>query len=912
MVEERNLEIGEIKRNISNRILIKGIEILFPYEPYTIQKNYMEKVIELLNNKSIIEGYKGFAALESPTGTGKTLCLLCSILAWFNIKKKENIFKGKIIYVTRTHSQISQIISELKKTKYRPKIAILSSREFSCVNDNLKKNRDIKQLNIICRKIRTKCKYKNNFGNEFKYESSENDLLDIEDLCKEGRLNHFCPYYYQINLAQNSAEIIFMTYNNLFNENIRNNLGVNIYKNIIIIDEAHNIRKICENEKSLEISESDFQKILEELNIILKNEGDLLRYLEPISSKDIKKEIKILENIKNKISQFKEKDLNYNNGISISYKEFYNLIYSNLEECKDNTETNNGEIYNNIQSSIPILNLENNINLLIDLKDCFEIYKLKPSYIEIIIKLFSIIGQLLYYPGFENSFYFYVCKEQNPSNMANNYEKKLKIFCYNPGLLFKEIIDYFPYALILTSGSLKPFDILEKELGIRFDILLENEHIIKNDQFKFAIISKVLYNGYSYNLKFDFYNRNNEKMIEALGEIIFNLAKTNNKGGILLFFPSYKYLEKCYTIWQKYKINEKIKKYKSIILDSSSKKLLCNDIIKSENKNFILFSVHRGSSSEGIDFSDDNARMVICIGIPYANYTDDKIKKKKEFLNNKEKNLGNKWYIADAMLNVNQSLGRVIRNKNDYGIMICIDERFSYLSIKSMFSDWIYKNSQIKVLIDNDKYFEEIDKFFEECQNKYSNHIALNNSNSLNYCNDLILLNKQKINLGKSMLRKRKREKNKKEENDGEKSFSLFNKNEKLRKKEEENEEKEEKNVESCYDDENIDKKLFEYMFKDKNFNYELFQMLQTNQNILPKKSIEKCPVCLNKINQSTFLNFSIAECNHIICNICWNKILSKNKECPLCKKNIIFSELRKIIKDNNLNKENNFYYSNY
>ena len=29
----------------------------------------------------------------------------------------------------------------------------------------------------------------------------------------------------------------------------------------------------------------------------------------------------------------------------------------------------------------------------------------------------------------------------------------------------------------------------------------------------------------------------------------------------------------------------------------------------------ILFSVYRGSSSEGIDFSDDYARMVICIGI---------------------------------------------------------------------------------------------------------------------------------------------------------------------------------------------------------------------------------------------------------------------------------------------------------
>ena len=268
-MNEENNQIFEDTNNISNRILIKGIEILFPFEPYLIQKNYMEKVIELLNKKSTIKGYKGFAALESPTGTGKTLCLLCSVLAWFNKKKQENKFKGKIIYVTRTHSQISQTISELKKTEYKPKIAILSSRQFSCVNDNLKKNRDINQLNIICRRIRKKCYFENDFDKNFKFNSSENHLFDIEDLCKEGKLNYYCPYYHQIHQAQNSAEIIFMTCNHLFNENIRNNLKININDNIIIIDEAHNIGKICENEKSLEISESDLQKILDELNTML-------------------------------------------------------------------------------------------------------------------------------------------------------------------------------------------------------------------------------------------------------------------------------------------------------------------------------------------------------------------------------------------------------------------------------------------------------------------------------------------------------------------------------------------------------------------------------------------------------------------------------------------------------------------
>ena len=53
-------------------------------------------------------------------------------------------------------------------------------------------------------------------------------------------------------------------------------------------------------------------------------------------------------------------------------------------------------------------------------------------------------------------------------------------------------------------------------------------------------------------------------------DFTFTLTKTNNKSGILLFFPSYKYLETCYNVWQKCKIIQKIKKYKSIILDSSN------------------------------------------------------------------------------------------------------------------------------------------------------------------------------------------------------------------------------------------------------------------------------------------------------------------------------------------------------
>ncbi|KAL0277976.1 UNVERIFIED_CONTAM: Regulator of telomere elongation helicase 1, partial [Sesamum radiatum] len=114
---------------------IRGIDVDFPYEAYDCQLVYMEKVIQSIQNKCN-------ALLESPTGTGKTLCLLCATLAWrkslgeFSRGRSErsNIRGSQysddelpqsqssnfptIIYTSRTHSQIRQVIQELKRSNY--------------------------------------------------------------------------------------------------------------------------------------------------------------------------------------------------------------------------------------------------------------------------------------------------------------------------------------------------------------------------------------------------------------------------------------------------------------------------------------------------------------------------------------------------------------------------------------------------------------------------------------------------------------------------------------------------------------------------------------------------------------------------------------------------------------------------
>ena len=57
------------------KITLDGFDVFFPMKPYQVQIDYMEKVIESCKKSEN-------ALLESPTGTGKTLCLLTATLAW--------------------------------------------------------------------------------------------------------------------------------------------------------------------------------------------------------------------------------------------------------------------------------------------------------------------------------------------------------------------------------------------------------------------------------------------------------------------------------------------------------------------------------------------------------------------------------------------------------------------------------------------------------------------------------------------------------------------------------------------------------------------------------------------------------------------------------------------------------------
>jgi regulator of telomere elongation helicase 1 len=62
----------------------------------------------------------------------------------------------------------------------------------------------------------------------------------------------FCPYFGNKDRAP-AADIIFMPYNYLIDEKIRENFDIQYQNSIIIFDEAHNIASCAEDVASFEI-----------------------------------------------------------------------------------------------------------------------------------------------------------------------------------------------------------------------------------------------------------------------------------------------------------------------------------------------------------------------------------------------------------------------------------------------------------------------------------------------------------------------------------------------------------------------------------------------------------------------------------------------------------------------------------
>ncbi|OMO66762.1 Helicase-like, DEXD box c2 type [Corchorus olitorius] len=697
---------------------IRGIDVDFPFEAYDCQLLYMEKVIEALQTRCN-------ALLESPTGTGKTLCLLCATLAWrkslgdfstgnrqrsseFSASQSEEgssqSQSGKpptIVYTSRTHSQLRQVVQELRRSSYRPKMVVLGSREQLCIHDEVSLLRGKAQTNacrFLCKK-RSK-RYCTHFPPVADYVKNNRHIgdepLDIEDLVNIGKRFGPCPYYVSRELHK-VADIVFAPYNYLIDRDNRKSLNLVWDNSILIFDEAHNLESICADAASFDLSSGLLTACISEAKncvdlAIARREESNDKSRNPDDFAILRGKMALLLKLQKRIAQvpIESKELGFTKpgpyiyellaDLNITHETSSKLIdiieeaTQLLEEDKQQDTKGSGCRLESISNILKTIFRDGNNGHA----DCYRVHIQEAE---------------------ENATDIFIGKRS----------RTLSWWCFNPGIAMQEFSKLGVGSIVLTSGTLSPLDSFAQELKLDFPVRLENPHVISSNQLWVGVVP-VGPSGRSFNSSYR--NRDSPEYKQELGNAIVNFARIV-PDGLLVFFPSYYLLDQCISCWKNMgnassnTIWERICKFKKPVIEprqSSLFPLAIEDYLTklkdTSTSGAVFFAVCRGKVSEGLDFADHAGRAVVITGMPFATRMDPKVRLKREYLDVQALSpregckmlkllTGEDWYNQQASRAVNQAVGRVIRHRHDYGAIIFCDERFAHPNRQSQVSLWI-------------------------------------------------------------------------------------------------------------------------------------------------------------------------------------------------------------------------------
>ena len=158
----------------------------------------------------------------------------------------------------------------MNKLAYKPKVCLIGSRDQLCVNSKINESKGF-QLGALCRQARSGkkgscCEYFEGVGDEVVPRGFPWDrALDIENLHKLGLKKKVCPFYLQRNRVE-SADLVLMPYNYLFDDKTRRTMKINFQDSIIIMDEAHNIDRVAADVASFELNIGILNMALAELS----------------------------------------------------------------------------------------------------------------------------------------------------------------------------------------------------------------------------------------------------------------------------------------------------------------------------------------------------------------------------------------------------------------------------------------------------------------------------------------------------------------------------------------------------------------------------------------------------------------------------------------------------------------------
>ncbi|KAJ3275157.1 Fanconi anemia group J protein [Terramyces sp. JEL0728] len=508
-----------------------------------------------------------------------------------------------------------------------------------------------------------------------------------KELVQEGKKRKQCPYYASRLLAA-KAEVVFAPYNYIVDPLIRSTCDIDLTNNVLVFDEAHNMEGICADSGSVEIPLDRIELAKSNLKAVINNFPEI----------NVAKFAEILEHLSDWIhdqakSPFPEKEFTrvskiWNGfeaialiqGIGINSDNLNNLL-ADLKRLNDSLFRDDDQVEVDVQSS--------------HAKEQTKNIKISVLTANLLTELLTIVEYLIF-PGhsFETDYKMILSRQSGERDGVSSFDYVLGFRCLNPGVIFQDIAAKCR-SVILTSGTLSPMDTYESELRVKFHDSLEAPHVIEKNQICVGLVSKGL-DGKPFIGDYQTYKTNDYQ--DQLGLTIYRVTK-HIPNGILIFVPAYSWIETLEHRWRETGLWTTFEKTFTLFKEPrKGKKAALQELLEKYNTSCksgqtILLCVFRGKMSEGIDFANERARGVLCIGLPFPSIGDLKVKQKRIYNDafSLKKNLltGSEWFEIQAFRAINQALGRCIRHKNDWGCVLLIDARFAAAKNIHLLPKWI-------------------------------------------------------------------------------------------------------------------------------------------------------------------------------------------------------------------------------
>jgi DNA excision repair protein ERCC-2 len=287
---------------------------------------------------------------------------------------------------------------------------------------------------------------------------------------------------------------------------------------------------------------------------------------------------------------------------------------------------------------------------------------------------------------------FTIIIEPFDDRTPNIFNPILHFSCMDSSIAIKPVFDRFQ-TVVITSGTLSPLDMYPKILDFHPVVMTSLTMTLARQCLCPMIVTK---GNDQVAMSSKFETRDDIAVIRNYGNLLVDIVRVV-PDGVVCFFTSYMYMEAVVASWYEQGIIDNIQKHKLIFLETQdaaeTSLALLNYIKACENgRGAVLLSVARGKVSEGIDFDHHLGRAVLMFGIPYV-YTQSRILKARlEYLRDQFQIRENDFLTFDAMRHAAQCVGRAIRGKTDYGVMIFADKRFSRADKRSKLPRWIQEH----------------------------------------------------------------------------------------------------------------------------------------------------------------------------------------------------------------------------